>query len=64
MNKRKSGFSWSHNYYAQLGNSLQKHFLVYSALKMRTLKSFTGQFFNFSVQSQNSAGDSNGSDFP
>ena len=41
------------NLYAQLGNALQKHFFAYFASIMSTLKGSTGQFFNFSIQSQN-----------
>ena len=39
-------------------------FFPYSALIMGTLKGSTGRFFNFSAQSQNFTGDSNGPDFP
>ena len=55
--------SQSHHY-AQLGNALQKHFFAYSALTMGTLKGSTSQFFNFSAQSQNFTGGSNGPDLP
>ena len=51
------------HHYAQLGNALRKHFFSYSALIMGTLKDSTGQFFNFSTQSQNFTGGSNGPDF-
>ena len=33
-----------------------KAFFAYSALKMDTLKSSTGRFFNFSAQNQNFTG--------
>ena len=52
------------HHYAQLGNALQKHFFTYSALIVGTLKGSTGRFFNFSAQSQNFTGGSNGPDFP
>ena len=50
-------------HYAQLGNAFQKIFFAYSALIMGTLKG-AGRFFNFSVQSQNFTGGSNGPDLP
>ena len=39
-------------------------FFAYSALIMGTLKGSTSQFFNFSAQSQNFTGGSNGPDLP
>ena len=41
------------HHYVQLGNAHQKHLFTYSTLIIGTLKSSTGQFFNFSAQSQN-----------
>ena len=52
------------HHYAQLQNALQKHFFAYSTLIMGTLKGSTGRFFNFSTQSQNFAGGSNGPNLP
>ena len=52
------------HHFAELGNALQKHFFAYSALIMGTLKGSTDRFFDFSAQSQNFTGSSNGPDLP
>ena len=41
-----------------------KTFFANSTFIMSTLKSYTGRFFNFSAQSENFKGGSNGPDLP
>ena len=43
-------------HYAQLGNTLQKHFFANSAWITDTLKGSINRFSNFSAQSQNFTG--------